>query len=176
MVPRRPDACYGGGIHRFLLITFIFSFYHLFFFNFSHWGIVSFTFHCQLSSRFVYNLKRTRLYGKLVNNITVWEFDCLSNAVGNEKIEKYFTKFFVNLTKLLKLKPRYAGNPRKMPETVSSGEDSFASRYRLTHNEIDWDGNQDDIDWYGDQDDIDWDGNSFDGQETVLIALQCFYN
>ena len=45
-----------------------------------------------------------------------------------------------------------------------------------TYNEIDWDGNQDDIDWYGDQDDIDWDGNSFDGQETVLIALQCFYN
>ena len=108
-----------------------FSAFTKIFFNFCLWGVVSFTFHCQLSSRFIYKLKRTRLYGKLVNNITVWEFDCLSNAVGNEKIEKYFTKFFVNLTKLLKLKPRYAGNPRKMPETVSSGEDSFASRWRL---------------------------------------------
>ena len=68
-------------------------------------------------------------------------------------IEKYFTKFFVNLKKLLKLKPRYAGNPRKMPETVSSGEDSFASRWPLTQNDIDWD---------GDQNDIDWDGDSFD--------------
>ena len=63
-------------------------------------------------------------------------------------MEKYcFTKFFVNLTKSLKLKTRYAGNPRKMPETVSSGEDSFASRCQVAQNHIDWDGDQDDIDW-----------------------------
>ena len=131
MVPRRPDACYGGGIHRFLVITFHFQLLLKSFSTFASEESLLLPFIVSFHQG-LYTNSRGR---DCTENLwTILLFVSLVVCPMQQKtitIEKYFTKFFVNLKKLLKLKPRYAGNPRKMPETVSSGEDSFASRWPL---------------------------------------------
>ena len=92
---------------------FSFSAFTKIFFNFCLWGIVSFTFHCQLSSRFVYKLKRTRLYGKLVNCITVCEFDCLSNAAKNDNNREVFHQILCQLKKIIETKTQVRGQPEE---------------------------------------------------------------
>ena len=60
-----------------------------------------------------------------------------------------FSNFWKWIT-LLRVKTRYAGNPRKMPETVPSGEDSFASRFSRR------------IYWLGGQPQFSWSQNGVD--------------
>ena len=92
---------------------FSFSAFTKIFFNFCLWGIVTFTFHCQLSSRFVYKLKRTRLYGKLVNYITVCEFGCLSNAAKNDNNREVFHQILCQLKKIIETKTQVRGQPEE---------------------------------------------------------------